>query len=72
MATFQVSNPKAVPAILYAADYLGKKFKQAQEKYGKPLKAIETEFLDEDGTSWRMSFGPANGNQATAGVNPPD
>lgn len=63
MATFQVTNPNAGPAIVYVADYLGKKFKQAQEQYGKPLKSIESTFEDENGKRWKLSFGPEETSQ---------
>lgn len=65
MASFTVSNPKGSAAILYAADYLAKKYVKAAEQYGKPLSAIESEFLDENGKRWKLSFGPVNESSQT-------
>lgn len=58
MATFKAKNPEAVAALLFGVDYLGKKYRQAEQEYGKPMKAIETEFEDDKGQRWVLTFGP--------------
>lgn len=65
MATITVKNPNGTAAILYAADYLAKKYRQTEKEYAKPMKALETEFEDENGQRWRLTFGPV------ASVEPP-
>lgn len=65
MASFRVHNAAAISSLLYGADYLAKKYRQAEAEYGKPMQAIETELVDENGQVWKLSFGPVPPPQTT-------